>query len=274
MRRGKSDDVSKIRGAANSSQEAHIPQLSEQILELRYKANPRVLDNRGAWASEISKQMGLLHWRIGKDRLDVYDVRQKERLFVSHYNAGCVFKDAPTNHFFSDKAQKFLHILFNFKDFTEDLFITRVGVRLKTCLEFQGSFEELVRKYQENYAGMTTLANVLNASIKDIAISTDFQDAIGHFNTQTGPMKADQLREFLNRESGMESPDAEHAEINYPDVGIFVDVDYWTKPERTMPLKELIRIVQEFNNACWRRQNEINNLVLTPHVEKPVKETT
>jgi hypothetical protein len=51
--------------------------LSENILEIRYKPNSKILDHRGTWAEIISKDLTLTEWLIVGNRFDVHDLGKK-----------------------------------------------------------------------------------------------------------------------------------------------------------------------------------------------------
>jgi hypothetical protein len=63
-------------------------------------------------------------------------------------------------------------------------------------------------------------------------------------------MVKDQLIRFFTRDEG------------FPDVGLFYDIDYWSKPEREIPSKEVLELVRGFSRAAWDRHSRLRDLIL------------
>ena len=81
--------------------------LNLQIVEVRYKANPKILDFRGMWADGISQHMSMDRWEIIENRVDVHNEDRSLHAFVSFRNAGFTSKNSPTRNFFPDKSIRF-----------------------------------------------------------------------------------------------------------------------------------------------------------------------
>ena len=64
--------------------------LNEQIVEIRYQPNAKVLDWRGRWAETMAAKLELPHWRIVDNRLDIHDKDEDRHCFISFRNAGFV----------------------------------------------------------------------------------------------------------------------------------------------------------------------------------------
>lgn len=226
--------------------------ISEQILEIRYKPNSKILDYRGSWAEAISNYMKLPEWGIMENRVDIYNKDQKERAFVGFRNAGYVVQDAPTRNYFPDKLSKYLKYLFGLEGFGNSLYIERLGIRSRFCRAFDGEFDKLLEKYTSGYFSLTNKAKeVLNAKLLDISGALDFQDKYGNFNTSSGPIKESQMERFgLKREEGL------------PAVGLFFDIDYWITPKKEISDKDVLKKVEEFANSAWDRFEKISLLIL------------
>ena len=56
---------------------------SDQVFEIRYRPNARILDRRGEWAVELSSQLKLPTWQVGPNRIDLSNSTSEHRAFVS-----------------------------------------------------------------------------------------------------------------------------------------------------------------------------------------------
>ena len=227
--------------------------VSEHILEIRYKANPKVLDYRGTWAELISEEMNLAHWRIIENRIDIFDLERENRAFVGFKNAGLVVRNSPTANYFPDKARKLFRFLFTLEGFDKTPFVTRIGVRSRVVTPFSGSFDNLLTRFSSRYLGLTPDAKkALNAELVDIGGPLNFKDKHGTFNTSSGPMPKSQISKVFEFED----------EDNLPDVGLYIDIDYWLKPEKTVADKRILELIRTFTEQAWRRHSQIRDLIL------------
>ena len=225
--------------------------LNVHTLEVRYKPNPKILDYRGTWAELISNHMNLSEWKIIENRIDIYDKEKKNHAFVGFRNAGLVAVDTPTRNYFPDKALKFFKYLFSLEGFEKTPFLLRIGVRSRFCKEYNGSFDELRDKYSSKYLSLTERAKeIIGAKLLDIGGPLNFSDRYGNFNTMSGPMKDEQMPQYF-----------QYTE-DFPDVGLFFDIDYWLKPERKLNEKEILKTIKDFSNSAWERFDKISSLIL------------
>ena len=225
--------------------------VNENILEIRFKPNPKVLDFRGVWAEILSTELSLPEWQIVENRVDIFEKQMKERIFVGYRNAGFTCFDTPTPNYFPDKVIKFLKILLNLEGFGNLIFIERIGVRYKSITPYSKDFNDLLNKYISRYLNLTDEAiKVLNAKMIDIGGSINFVDKLGNFNTVSGPMAKEQMKKFITREG------------EYPDVGLYYDIDYWTRPKRVMTQTEITGIVKAFATESSDKKNHICRLIL------------
>lgn len=225
--------------------------LNEHVLEVRYKPNPKVLDNRGSWAEVISDFMDLPTWRIVENRIDIYDEKNGDRAFVGFRNAGFVVHNTPTKNYFPDKAVKFFRYLFTLKDFPKTPYVERIGVRSKFCKEYKGSFDQLREKYTSNYLSLTEKAkNIINSKLIDIGGPLNFADKYGNFNTMSGPMTDEQLPQFFKKPEDV------------PAVGLYFDIDYWLRPKKQVGEQEIVKNIRQFANSAWERFESISKLIL------------
>ncbi|MBC8346379.1 MAG: hypothetical protein ISR82_00130 [Candidatus Marinimicrobia bacterium] len=224
--------------------------LNELIFEIRYKANPKILDLRGTWAEKISDVMELSEWRIIQNRLDIFDKSSKNRAFVGFNSAGFISNDVPTAHYFPDRTLKFLKFIMGLDGFNTPLQVDRIGVRQKSYTEFTKGFDELCSRYESRYLMMSEkLKTIMGAKLVDIGGSLNFNEKHGNFNTQSGPMKEDQAHQFLNIQGTL------------PEVGLYIDIDYWQKPHNIVSDEKLFDLISTFASESWAKHQKIIDLI-------------
>jgi hypothetical protein len=225
--------------------------INEQIVEIRYRPNAKVLDYRGTWAEMLAEHLSLTEWQIIENRFDVFDKDNSRLGFVSYKNAGFIVHNSPTKNYFSDQANKFFRFLFDQKPFGDPLFIARVGVRSRFATEYNGSFEQLLELYSSRFLTLTPQAKTaLAAKIIDLGGPIDAETALGKINSRSGPMSKQQIKEFFEFE---DSP---------PDVAFYLDIDYWQKPECQVASKDLLATLRRYADENWDRHERIISLVL------------
>ena len=223
----------------------------EQFFEVRYRANSKVLDRRGDWAESIAKEFGFPHWKIDANRIDILSKESKESVFVGHQNCGFVFFLPPDTDSFGDKAARIIRQLFSFDGFGHPLATTRIGVRSKYITQFSGTFEQLRKQFLSRYINLTPKAQEMySATLVDVGAPLNFTDKIGSFNTMSGPMQRKEMPRFFNRE------------CDFPEVGLFFDIDYWSRANQDFEAESLAEVVQNFSAAAWDRHEKFQELIL------------
>ncbi len=197
--------------------------------------------------------MELSEWHIAENRIDIYSTTHDQQVFVGFRNAGFVASDTPTPNYFQDKASKLIRCLFKLEGFGNLIVVERIRVRSRFCTPFNGKFEKLCERYETGFLTLAKEAReVLGDTCRliDIGGPLNFVDSIGNFNTMSGPMARTQLITFFKKE------------IGFPEVGLFVDIDYWRRPEKDMGGNEVIAVVKSFAEAAWARHEQIRKLVM------------
>lgn len=224
--------------------------VSEHILEIRYKPNPKILDYRGTWAELISKELSLSEWLILENRIDIFDKPKKETFFVGFRNSGYICFNSPTSNYFPDKATKFVKYLFSLEVFGNPIIVERLGVRSKFITPHQPGFDDLRERYASRYLVLTDKAReAIGAKLADIGGPLNFADKLGNFNTFSGPMVQDQMKEFIQQQP------------EYPEVGLYYDIDYWQKPNKELDVSEVLRLIKSFSAEAWTRHERIVQLI-------------
>ena len=227
--------------------EKHI---NEHILEIRYKPNPKILDHRGEWAELLSTHLGLPEWRIDENRIDVYDKETKERVFVGFRNGGFATYLTPTANYFPDKACKFLKYLMDLKDFGDPLFVDRLGVRSKFVTPHPHGFDDLRDRYGTRYLVLAQPAKeAIGGELLDVGGPLDFRDKLGNFKIICGPMPKAQMSQFMS------------APGEYPEVGLYFDIDYWVRPGKQQPSREIIECIRSIANEAWKRHERVRDVI-------------
>lgn len=224
---------------------------SEQVFEIRYKPTARILDKRGTWAEQISEHMKLPSWKIGTNRLDVFEKDNEQRCFVGFGNSGYFVNDSPTANFFPDNAVKFFKFVLDLEDFPKPVFVTRLGVRQRFLTPFPGEFSELVRRYTERYVSLTNRADeAIRGQLIDIGAPLNFKDKYGIFNTNCGPMPKAQAEEIMGERD------------NLPEVGLYYDIDYSVRPEKEINDGDILKTLKTFASEGWDRHARIQQLIM------------
>lgn len=224
--------------------------ISEHLLEVRYKANAHVLDLRGEWAAAISAEMELPHWGIIENRIDIFSKGNTERAFAGHKNCGYIVFNPPTPNFFPDRAGRFLSFLLQRDGFQCPLHVLRLGVRSKFITPYGPGFDDLRDRFASRYIGLKEQAReLLDATLIDIGAPLNFADALGNFNTYAGPMQKKQMTDFIERN------------VDFPEVGLYFDIDYWRRPQAAMNEREIIGLMKSFASTAWERNQKLSELI-------------
>ncbi len=227
-----------------------IGELNEHTLEVRYKPNPKILDSRGKWAEIFSTKLSLPEWTILENRFDVHDKQRKETVFVGFRNAGYVCIDSPTRNYFPDKAVKLFRLLLTLEGFDNPLWVERIGVRSKFITSHPKGFDDLKDRYATRYLVLTEKAKeAISAKLVDIGGPLNFADKFGNFNTSSGPMAKDQIKDFIPQRA------------EYPDTGLYYDIDYWQRPNKELNESEITRLIKSFAMEAWDRHERVRNLI-------------
>jgi len=224
--------------------------MNEQILELRYRPNARIIDYRGELAELIAEQLNLPRWRVSQDRVDVFDESHRHRAFVSHRNVGFSVQDSATSNYFGDKAGQFLRFVADIEPVGKTWTVLRLGVRSKFCSPVELDFEEAVERFNQRYSVLTPQAEeAIAADVEDFGSTLELRDQHGWFKLQIGPMAEDQLGRFFKDRD------------EYPDVGIYCDIDY-ALTDQEVTVDDAIRFLRATAQASWERRDRLERMLL------------
>jgi hypothetical protein len=229
----------------------HPPVLNEQIFELRFKPEARILDHRGIWTEQLQSQFELSEWLITENRLDVYNKDNSKRIFVAFRNAGCTLRSS-SEASFVQLTQTFLRFLLRQSPF-RSFQIERIGVLGRFANTYTGSFEDLLRRYAERiYSIAPRASEAFDAELTDIGGFLDFRTAHGEIHSAMGPMQKKQLLEYFDF---AKEP---------PEIASFFQFDYFTKPATpvSMNSQQLVDLVAEYTRDNWARYGRLSDLLV------------
>jgi hypothetical protein len=225
-----------------------ITTINEQLVEIRYKPNPTILDYRGSWVEAISNHMQLTEWKIDINRIDSFDKQNTQHVFVSFKNAGSTFQDTKTKNYLSDKTNKFLKFLFEQPAFGKELHIFRIGVRGRFASTFDGKYDDLLQLFQSNYFTLSGPAlEAFNAEVKDIGLPINYTTDHGNINSVIGPMPKAQLEKNFSQNN--REP--------FPESSLYVDLDYWIRPDEILQESVIRQKIKIFSEEIWEIHDRI-----------------
>jgi hypothetical protein len=224
---------------------------SEMILEIRYKPNMRIIDNRGRICQEIVSGANFDQWKVNESTVEFIDNKHNEKAYIGVNNMGYIVKKPLTDNYFIDKISKFIKSSFALNEFNNSLDVLRIGLRYRFCDEFHGQFASLLRNFDSRYISLTDKAkSLMDAEVIDSGAPLNFKDKLGFFNTTCGPMEGKQIIDFFEG----------HSEL--PSVGFYFDIDYFIKPNRIMSKDEVSKQVKLFDLAAKDRYRKISDLIM------------
>ncbi|MDP3882870.1 MAG: hypothetical protein Q8Q48_02335 [Candidatus Staskawiczbacteria bacterium] len=166
------------------------------------------------------------------------DKSEKIKAFVSLTNFGMVVEDAPSSNYFSDQAVLFIKSLSAKNDFS-DREIVRIGTRSFFIAGRKESFEDLKKKYLENFLELKPNAiKIFGSNPVDVGAPFNFiVNKSEAFNTMSGPMEREQMKKFLK-------PIKIYNDDKLPKQGLYFEIDYFTQNVGRIKEEELESIVR------------------------------
>ena len=225
--------------------------ISENIIEIRYKPIPEILDYRGGLATAISHHMSLPHWKIDQNRVDVHDKEERLRVFASFANAGIVLRNADGDEFVQ-LANQYLRFLLKRRPYQDRTLITRIGCKTRIGYISPLGFEDLFLKYSSVIHISDAYKEIINGEIVDVGFPINFRTEIGNLDSAGGPMAKEQLKKFF---SFVE-------EDKLPESALYVEFDYWNKPEKEMSSNQIASLAIDYANENWKKAERIKELIL------------
>lgn len=223
--------------------------INEHILEIRFTPNPKLLDYRGSFSEQIGILMGLPHWKIDTNRVDIFDDNETRKFFLSFRNFGSIIRNSDTKNYFSDQSVKFAKFLLDKKEFGTPI-IDRIGVRSRFCVLYDGTYEELLQQFATHYITVNPeLANAIEGKIFDLNFPINFKTPNGSINTNVGPINNEQFKGYFP----FSSIDLQ--------TGIFIDLDYWKTPKETFN-QNVLKAVKKYGESNWEIAQKIVDILV------------
>lgn len=226
--------------------------VSENIVEIRYKPIPEILDFRGELAAALSHHMSLPHWKIDQNRVDVHDKEEAIRVFSSFANAGVVVRNGGSEDFVR-VANQFLRFLLKKRPYQDKLPITRIGCKTRIGYVSPLSFEDLFSRYNSLLHISSDYKQIINAEIIDVGFPINFRTENGNLDSVCGPMRKDQLKKFFSFID----------DDKLPETALYIEFDYWIAPEKEMSSNQLVPLALGYAKENWTKAEGIKDLILT-----------
>lgn len=194
----------------DSLQQKNDPDIISKFLcEVRYVPNPLLLDKRGEIVGSFATDY-LAHWKIDKNRVDVYNEELTEGIFAGFKNAGFTTTSSNRIHYLTGQLESYLTKYFTI------LVPERIGSRSTYLFPSQKSFKTLVADFQQKVVKMDAkILKSIEAKLVDVGSNLIFEKGNSKFNVSMGPMKKWQSSKIFSQE-------------DLPKIGFYIDIDCYT----------------------------------------------
>ncbi len=227
--------------------------VSQHVLEIRYKPDSKILDHRGDLADSISRNLDLSEWRITQNRVDIHNKDVSTRVFVSFRNAGVVIQNPSDSIVFPNLASKFVNHISSQKPFKKKLPLRRIGVRSRFGFSSEIGFADLLSRYLRQFVDVRPeIIDSIGADLIDVGVPLNFEASNGNINTHSGPMKREQLSTFFQF----------HPKNRLPEVSLYIEFDYWIRPEKLTTFLEIASIIRDYSASNWQYAENIRDIVM------------
>jgi len=223
--------------------------ISKHIVEIRFKPDGTMLDRQGQTANILVNGDNLFNqWSIaGRVNLSTDD-NPNIKAFISHRNVGITSYHPNDSDFFVMEASKFIQSAWSL---FSNMPLLRLGVR-STLLVSVEDFDETVERYRNKFLKLDSDDfQQLGGEMVDLGFPIKFVSGDDCFNIMTGPMKSDQARLY------MKEVDPKH----FPDVGMFLDVDYFRTEFKRMKQQAICDYINSGVKKAYNILNTLQNWV-------------
>ena len=237
-------------GYTKMTAESGKNQFSTYVIEVRYKEQGRIADNKGRIADAVvgSRDKLLTDWMLTNKANFTSKQNKFVKAFVSHTNFGFLSFYPNTADFFRTAAKEFVGTAW--KE-CYPIQLVRVGVRVQVVTATSCPFKNLLRAYKGKFAKLTESdLEKFEGELVDVGFPMNFEVGGDGYNIMTGPMKKEQSKGFF--------PELEEDDL--PDVGIYVDVDYFTK---NFQKQSRVSHIYELIDKGVAKAREVNDLIIS-----------
>lgn len=186
----------------------------EQILEVRFKPDPKILDKRGDIAATLGDAF-LNKWSITPNSIELKSENEaKVKAFFGFRNMGVSSNYPYPKDDFLNLAKDYIKRGWHLIPFNN---LERIGVSTKLIVETD-NFTEYLRIFREKFIALNDdQLGQFGGDLVDISIPLNFSEGLNQFNIVLGPIQKEELEVFFKDQ-----------EKTIPDYGLFSHVDYFT----------------------------------------------
>lgn len=226
---------------------------TNHLMEIIFKPSPAIIDHRGEWANSLLKKLQLTDWSISENKFEIYN-KEKSRVYGLAYNKlQCQIKNIMKQVVITEYFLKCLKTTQDLSYFESKQHVSRIGCRYQFLIKTEVTLSDLIDKIRRNYIDLNS--NVIErihskTSVIDIGFSVNYKDEFGNYNTSIGPMEYAQASKLFDNLKEFE------------DATLFIDIDYWSKPDKIMHMQEIISIINTFSKEAWQRMTDFKSLII------------
>lgn len=232
-------------GYDKMTEQGGIHQVSKHIIEVRIKPKGRILDSIGTAADSLTGHNTVFdRWSMAT-RIELTAETNKDVMgFYGHKGFGMVSYTPNPTDFFVTESKRFVRSAWTHCQHIE---LIRVGVRSMFLTKTE-DFKKAVRAYRKKFMKSEDGEfEEFGADLIDVAFPMVFQTAHARFQVSTGAMEKEQSEGVMSEIE----PDL------LPDVGLYVDVDYF----RTDGLGG-VKGICELVDAGIQKAEQVNSLIV------------
>jgi hypothetical protein len=235
--------------------EKYIP--NKLTFQVSTEANSRVLDIRGALATELVAEFGLKEWSISENTVQAHN-KGKDHAVVIGYNRYAMAKSDCTNDEYIELLRRLLGIMRNRNELSKETGIRRIGVRGLFFTAYRGGFEQLMNQFRKKFINVTPEGmNCFGSlTLKDIGAPLYFSSDKATVHFSCGPAKREEVKERHLRE---------HEEDKLPLVGLLMDIDCFFAPETptSLSLNAIEERIKDYVGECWSIHDKARKLIVS-----------
>jgi hypothetical protein len=211
------------------------------VCEVRYQANPRLLDIAGNLAGRIFQGFEYTRWSVGDGGSVEVTKGPRKKIFVNHRHCGVSHIGEQSADEFGETASRLLRLLASFPEFGESFPTTRIGIRLRYVTDYSGSFDELLGKVTERSAPVRPgVTGLFDGDLSDYAMYSRFEADGLKYRIELAPVTAEEVAGNFD------------GHRRAPAVGLMTDVDVFTEPNALLNVREIVSAIKRHASEASR----------------------
>lgn len=229
--------------------------LSQNIFELRYKHNLLLIDKKGFLLNILLNEFKLEQISVQENGIIVQSTDTNFSIAVFTDRIAITYKNINKIKDYENSIIKLFAILQGTDFFQKQLFVNRIGIRVRKCYEYNKTIESLKDMFLKNYMTLNPdVISKLGLELKDIAYPLTFRDKETTINTNCGPMESEQIKQFFN--------DFKISDLKIPKVGLYADVDYFSIPRKILEHDNLISTILNYIKQSEEKIRILRNIIM------------